>query len=99
MLGSRVFFKLPFLIPADTDQIIHSTPQAIPDPVFRLAGHARVMGDGNLLHSSAGGMRENRHKTMDAVECGHYVQKGSLKNAQVAAGILEIDSQCNLSGG
>src|SRR5882724_2515345 len=99
MLGSRGVFELPLLVPADTYQIIHSTPQTIPDPIFRLAGHSWVVGDRDLLHAGACGMRENGHETMDAVKRRHDFQKRSLKNTQVAAGILEIDSQSNLSGG
>src|SRR6266700_2475196 len=98
MLGSGDFFELPLLIPANPDQIIDSTTQSIPDPVLRLAGNSWVVRDGDLLHAGARGMRENRHKTMDAIKGRHDFQKGPLKDTQVAAGVLEIHSESNFSG-
>jgi hypothetical protein len=80
------------LEPADADEVIDPAPEAVPEPVFRGAGHPGSMMDSELSDGLASAMHEDGQEPVPTVERQDSVEGAPPEHAKEAARILKINA-------
>src|SRR6266700_7338465 len=80
----------PLFHPANSQQIVKRSEQAVPYPIMALAGEARIVADGNFGHGEAFDLEQCRQEAMHAFEKFEARDALAFKSAVSAPGIADL---------
>src|SRR6266568_3241543 len=80
----------PLFHPADGQQVVERSEQAVPHSIMALAGEARIVADGNFGHGEAFDLEQCRQEAMHAFEEFEARDALALKSAVSAPGIADL---------